>query len=149
MSIDPNDILLGGGIQAAKFPTVGTVVKGTVVRSEAAQQTEFGTNKLKVYDDGKPMMQVVITLQTDERDGVDDDGQRKLYVRGQMLSAVRDALKAAGAKLELGGSLAVKYESDKASEKAGFNAAKQYVAQYQAPVGEPVPAGGVAADDLL
>lgn len=153
MSIDPNDLLLGGGITAAKFPTIGTIVKGVVVRSEASQQTEFGSNKPKVYDDGNPIMQVIVTLQTDERDGSEDDGQRKLYVRGQMMAAVSSALKAASAKLEVGGTLAVRYESDKPAEKPGFNPAKQYVAQYAPPTqgAELLAAAstGIAADDLI
>jgi hypothetical protein len=160
MSIDPNDVLLGGGIPAAKFPTIGTTVKGTVVSSEVTQQTDFATGKPKTWDDGKPMQQVVITLQTIERDPdvADDDGVRKLYVKGQMTNALRDALRAAGARLEVGGTLAVQYVEDEPSATRGFNPKKIYRAQYVAPTldqtndllgGAPVPAGGVPADDLI
>lgn len=146
MSIDPNDLLLGGGIPAAKFPEIGTLVRGTVVRSEASQMTDFATGKPKSWEDGKPMMQVVITLQTDERDPAvsDDNGQRKLYIPigKQIHRALSDALRAAGAKLEVGGTLAVKYVADKPSETKGFNPAKQYQAQYQ-------PPSDTAANDLL
>ena len=143
---DVNNFLLAGGVPSAKFPTIGTVVKGSIVASEVNQQTDFTSNTPKFYDDGKPMMQAVITLQTDERDPDinDDDGLRKLYVRGQMLAAVREAIKAAKAELEIGGILAVQYASDKASEKRGFNPAKQYVAQYQPPA-----TGTAATNDLL
>lgn len=165
MSIDPNDLLLGGGIPAAKFQAVGDMVKGTVVRSESAQMTDFKSRKPLFWDDGRPQMQVIVTLQTDERDPSinDDDGQRKVYVPigKQIHRALSDALRAAGAKLEMGGTLAVKYIGDKPSETPGFNAAKQYQAQYQPPsataandllagaAAGSAPAAGVPADDLF
>lgn len=141
-----NDFLMGGGVPSAKFPTIGTVVKGTIVDSDVTQQTDLdGT--AKVWSDGKPMLQAVITLQTDERDPeVDGDtGLRKIYVKGQMQAAVRDAVKQAGAQgLDVGGTLAVQYTADKAVEKRGHNPAKQYVAQYRAP-----SPGTTAANDLI
>lgn len=143
---DVNDFLLSGGVPSAKFPTIGTTVKGTVVSSTVAQQTDYTSGKPKFYDDGNPMMQVVVTLQTAERDPAveNDDGLRKVYVRGQMTKAVSDALRTAGAKLANGGTLAVQYTGDKPAEKAGLNPAKQYRAQYQPPTG-----GNDAANDLL
>jgi len=144
MSIDVNDFLLSGGIPAARFPAIGATVRGTVIRSEVAQQTDYASGTALTWDDGSPKMQVIITLQTDERDPqiADDDGQRKLYVRGQMQAAIREALRTAGAKLEAGGLLGVQYIADKPSEKRGFNPAKQYQAQYQ-------PPAAVAANDVL
>ena len=160
---DANDFLLSGGVPAAKFPTIGTLVKGTIEGSEVTQQTDFTSGAKKFFDNGDPMMQVVITLQTDERDPqvADDDGLRKLYVKGQMQAAVREALRQAGARLERGGTLAVQYVEDKPSEKRGLNPAKQYRAQYQPPTigaandllggGQPAPAPspGVPANDLI
>lgn len=143
MTTDPNDFLMAGGVPACKFPTIGTTAKGTIVASQVTQQTDIkGTPK--TFDDGNPMQQVVITLQTDLRDPAinDDQGLRKLYVKGQMQAAIRDALRAAGARLEAGGILAVQYESDKPAEKVGFNATKIYRAQYVAP-------SATAANDLL
>jgi hypothetical protein len=138
-----NDFLMGGGAASAKFPTVGTIVKGKITASEVTQQTDFSTGKPKFYDDGKPMNQIVVTLATDERDSSveDDDGSRKLYVRGQMLAAVRDAVKETGSKLDIGGTLAVQYIEDKPSSK-GFPQ-KIYKAQYKAP--DPT----AASNDLL
>lgn len=144
MSIDPNDFLLSGGVPAAKFPTIGTTVKGAVVSSEVTQQTDFQTGKPLTWDDGSPRQQVVITLQTDLRDPevTDDTGLRKLYVKGQMTAALRDALRAAGARLEVGGTLAVQYTEDEPSATRGFNPKKVYRAQYQ-------PATAGAVNDLL
>lgn len=141
-----DDLLMGGGIPSCTFPDVGTVWKGTVLAKETQQQRDMATGTPKVYDDGNPMMQVVITLQTDVRDpAVDgDDGQRKLYVKGAMLAAIRTAVKTAGAPtVEIGGTLAVKYESDGTPSQRGFNAPKQYTAAYKPPVAV------VSTDDLL
>jgi hypothetical protein len=141
---DVNDFLLGGGVPSAKFPEVGTVVKGTVVKAETSQQTDFTTGEPKTYSDGNPMLQVVVTLQTDERDPeVDnDDGLRKVYVKGQMRKAVGDAVRASGSKLEPGGILAVQFVSEEEPEKRGLNPKKVYRAQYQ-------PAQAAQVDEAL
>lgn len=163
MTQDPNDLLLGAGIASVKFPSFGTTVKGTVLHSEVAQQTDINGNKL-TWDNGEPRTQVVITLQTDERDASieDDDGRRKLYCKPQMQKAIGDALRAVGTgvRLEVGGTLAVRYESDAPPKVKGHNGAKQFSAQYRPPteqaandllgasVGAASPAG-VPADDLI
>src|SRR5690606_14237250 len=62
-----------------------------------------------------PMMQLVVTLQTGERDPgiVDDDGRRRVYVRGQLKRAVQRAVKTAAAPgLAVGGQLTVTYARD-------------------------------------
>lgn len=141
---DPDDLLMGGGIKSCTFPEIGTTWKGEVLAKETQQQRDFTTGEPKFYDDGNPMLQVVITLQTDQRDGDDDDGQRKLYVRGQMLAAIKKAVLDAGAKtVEIGGTLAVQYTGDGEPPKRGMNPPKQYTAAYKPPV------AAVAPGDLL
>lgn len=132
---DVNSFLNAQGVPSAKFPTIGTAVKGTIEHLEVSQQRDFTSGEPKFYDDGKPMNQLVITLATDDRDPEieSDDGTRRLFVKGQMLTAVRGAVKASGAQLLEGGTLAVKYVGDKAAEKRGMNPAKQYEAAYKPP----------------
>ena len=136
MSIDNsvNGLLEGGG-KSAKFPTAGTTVKGTVVSATTRQATEFGTGKPKTFDNGDPMMELVVTLQTTDRDPDDqnDDGRRTLYAGAKMLKAIKAALQAAGAKLEEGGTLAVQYTGDGEPSQRGFQPPKLYVAQYEKP----------------
>ncbi|TDE20855.1 hypothetical protein E1295_47015, partial [Nonomuraea mesophila] len=139
---DANDFLMGGGIPSGhavfdKAPH-GTALTGTVTATPTVeQQRDLDTGKLKFWDsDGKPMMQLVVTLQTDLRDPEmhDDSGLRKLYVKGNMLAAIRTAVRAAGAKgLEPGGTLTVTYVSDGEQKKAGKNPPKIYTAVYVAP----------------
>ena len=148
MSIDPNDLLFGEGAPSAKFPTIGASVRGVIDRIDTSQQRDLD-GKPKTYEDGNPAMQVVITLQTDERDPeiANDEGRRNLYAKGQMRGAIRDAILAAGQqRIEVGATLAVRYEADEPSTKRGYNAKKIYRAQYQAPA--PVT-DSLSADSLI
>lgn len=146
MSIDPNSILMGGGVASAKFENVGTTITGTIEDLTASQQTDFTTGELRTWPNGDPMMQVVVTLATDLRDPdvTDDDGLRKVYVKGKSLTAaVRDAVRRAGAKgLEPGGTLTVTYTGDGVAERRGINPPKLYSATYAKP--DPAAAANAA-----
>ena len=123
--------LLAGGAPAAKFPTIGTTVKGTVLKAEVTQQTDFDSGEPKFWDDGKPMLQIVLTIQTDERDPdiVNDEGERRIFVKGQMLQALRSALRAVGARdITPGDTIAVQYTGD-GEAKRGMNPPKLYAVQ--------------------
>lgn len=142
MSIDSSvNALLDGGGSSARFETIGDLVKGTIISATTSQQTDFVTREPKTWKNGDPMMQVVIRLQTDERDpdNATDTGERSLYVdsRGKR-EALKEALRRANAKLEVGGMLAMQYTGDGEAER-GMNPPKQYRAEYAA----PAPATGV------
>ena len=146
---DVNRFLMSSGTKSHKFDPVGSTIKGTIESAEIQQQRSIDNGDPLYWDDAKtqPKNQVRIVLQTDERDGEDDDGRRAIYVKGQMQNAVRDAVIAAGVdKLEEGGTLAVQYYADGEPPKKGMNAPKQYKAQYRPP--EVTPAA-VAVDDLI
>lgn len=143
MSIDVNDLLTAGEkIPGAKFEKIGDKVVGSIVSAEARQCMKFGTTDLDYWPQGDPKMQVVVTLQTDERDAAieDDDGKRRLHAKkpGNMLSAIVAAL--AGNRLEVGGRLAVMFTGEEPSQKG--NPTKLYQAAYQPPAAN-------AAADLL
>jgi hypothetical protein len=147
--MDANSFLMGGGGAAtAKFPTPGTVIGGHITEQPTVeQQRDIQSGEKKFWSDGNPMMQMVVTVQTDIRDAAieDDDGKRRIFVKGQMKNAVADAVRAAGAKgLEVGGVLRVRYSHDGEAKKAGFSAPKQYDAHYtpavQAEFGASAPA---------
>lgn len=142
-----------GGVPAAKFPDglFGTIIGG-VITSEPRmqQQRDYTTGDPITYQDGNPAMQMVIVVQTDQHDPAieGDDGQRALYVKGQMRQAVGEALRKAGArKPERGGRLLVKYLEDKPTTlkngKPG-NAQKIYAAKYEPPAAQ---AAGQFFDD--
>lgn len=142
-----NEFLLGGGIASAKFPVIGTTVTGTIaMQPEVQQQRDIKNNEPKTWSDGRPMQQLKVVLDTDLRDPEDpeDDGKRALYVKSNLQKAVRDAVRASGAKgLEVGGKLTVTYTGDGEVTQRGFNAPKLYSAVYEAP-GAPALEGLVA-----
>jgi hypothetical protein len=132
---DANEFLLSGGVRPAKFETPGTVVSGKVTHAERQQQREIDSGKPKYWEDGNPRMQIVAHLQTVQRDAddPDDDGMRAVYIRGNMLNALRAALRKAHAKLELGGILTITYTGDGERKSAAFNPPKLYSAEYTPP----------------
>jgi hypothetical protein len=78
---------------------IGTFFEGTVVGTpRVTQQRDFDTQQPKFYDDGNPMMQLVVMLQTQLHDDSEDDGRRGLYVKGQMLRALQDEMRDKGVK---------------------------------------------------
>jgi hypothetical protein len=162
VSADPNSILMGGGIPSAKFKNFGDQVAGTIDDDPiATQQTDIDTGTPLTWNNGDPRMQVVVTLATDLRDDSEDDGLRKVYIKGKsMTAAVRDAVRKAGAKgLERGGQLTVTYTGDGVAERRGLNPPKLYSASYappsqaavnavlEQPEPAPAPAPGGAVDE--
>lgn len=129
-----DDFLMGGGVTSAKFPTIGHTVTGRITeRPTVEQQKDYTTGEAKFWDDGSPQMQLVVTLATTERDPAnpEDDGARRLYVKGQMKTAVAQAVRAAGARgLEVGGVLTVVYVRDGERKNPRFNAPKNFDATY-------------------
>lgn len=131
---DANAFLMGAGGKSATFHDQGDEVWGSIVHYELRQQTDFDSKALKVWDDGNPMMQVVVTLQTNAQDDVDDDGLRKVYVRGQMTRALSIAVAKAEARgIAVGGQLFVRYVSDDEPRSKGMSGAKQYFVKYEPP----------------
>lgn len=144
---DPNDFLLSSGIPSFKFDRHGDTVRGPVVSLDMQQQRDFTSQAPLTWDDGRPRMQLRVVLETELRDNDQDNGHRAIYVKGNMQAAVRDAIKTAGAtKIEVGGILAVRYDSDGEPPKRGLNAPKEYKAKYE----PPTPGTNtVNADDLF
>lgn len=137
MQQDPSadEFLMGaGGAPTAKFPTPGASITGRITeRPKVEQQRDIKDGSLKFWSDGNKMMQLVVTIQTDQRDPEieDDDGKRRIFVKGVMKNAVADAVRAVGGKgLEVGGTLTVTYTHDGVAKQRGFDPPKQYAAQY-------------------
>ncbi len=116
---------LSGGLTAAKWPTVGFVVEGTVTNAAMAQQRDFDSNELLVWNDGNPRMQLVVDLQSEATGWTwkglrntktpvpNDDGMRAAYFKGNMQKALTKALRdAGGAKFEKGGHMRIERIAD-------------------------------------
>ncbi len=146
MTNDPNAFLMGTGAKSALFKKIGDRASGVIMHAELRQQTDFVSGALKFWDDGKPRMQLAVTLLTEDHDDDDDDGMRTVYVRGAMQKAVRDAILKSGARgLGDGGRLVVEYTGDAEATRPGMSGAKQFKAKYEPPV-EQIP---VSDDDDL
>ena len=73
---------LTGGSQYVKWEElgVGHSVTGTITDVDMRQARKFQSTDLDFWDDGKPKMQVVISIQTAERDDPEDDGLRSVAI---------------------------------------------------------------------
>lgn len=147
MSYDPFGTETRVGLQ---FPTLGIEYSGTILSFKEEEQKDLTTGEVKTWDNGDPKMMVVVELQMDADtlrgkydknsgswNSVDDDnGIRFLFCQGGVFTAVRAALRAAGAKMEVGGKLHIKHTAVGKPAKAGWNAPKKFEATYTAPVAE-------------
>lgn len=135
--MNADDFLMsGGGAPSAKFPVIGTTVSGPITEKPIVQQQRDPKDgSPKVWNDGNPMMQLVVTVQSGQNDPAvaDDDGRRRIFVKGQMKTAIQDAVRTVGARgLEVGGVLSVTYVRDGEKSNPAFSAPKQYTASYTA-----------------
>lgn len=143
MTKEIDDFLFGGGGSAAKFEEMGDMVVGTVVSASMQQQTSMDDNKPLFWDNGDPRMQLVIKLQTDERDPSkdEDDGIRTVYAKGgnfevaegqgkSLKDAVADALKKAEIKtLDESVKLKVAFTGLGKKTNRGYSAPKLFTAK--------------------
>jgi hypothetical protein len=123
----------GSTVEAARFPSVGTTVAGTIAAEpRIAVQTEYGTGKALTWGDGTNREQLLVDLQT-------PTGLVRVYVKGSMKTAIGQALRAAGQSgLAVGQTLSVTYSGDAAPKAPGLHGAKLYTATVGAPVAPPV-----------
>jgi len=144
MSFDEvNEFLNAGGAKSFPFEKMGDMVTGEIVDAVKRQQTSLDTGVPQFWDDGKPKMMIVITLQTDLREDADDDGLRTVYLRGGNYQvaegkgtsshrAVQEAVKKSGSKkgIELGATLSLAWTGN-GPKKGGLNPAKLYSAAFK------------------
>lgn len=134
---DPNEFLLSSGVPSCTWPEVGTKYSGTVLDFRVEQARDYTDGKPKFWDDGNPVKQLVVTIQTDERDPSKDgdDGVRALYCGGQLLKAVREAVRPHGG-IAQGGRIGVKfYDEGEPPVRNGkkLNAPKLFKVEYAPP----------------
>lgn len=161
---------LGGGTVAAKFPTEGFIVEGTIQSFRMAQQTHMDSgellfwegkdrveqSKLKFPQAARPVEQLVVEIQGEptgitwetnryvERQLPDDDGMRTLYVKGGLSAAIGKALRDAGVRApEIGGYLKVRRGKDTKRQGSQYFS-YTYTAQYT-----PAAQNGEAAGQFL
>ena len=123
---------------AAKGYPKGTFRGGQVLSKTISNQTDMATKKVKTWDDGSPRKQMVLLLQTSERADPQDNGQRQLFIKGDLPRACREAFQAAGASdIEIGSWVYAAWIDEKPGSQ-GKQPAKVYKVVYARP-GQPDP----------
>jgi len=139
MTIDITTELLGSSGSSLKFEAEGDIVKIRITRIEKQQETSYDDGTPVTWPSGDPKWQYVVN-------GIADGEDARLFVKGYMIDALKEALRKAGVQpgqpLD-GGTLSMKWDSTDEPRKAGMKGARKYVAKF-----EPAP-GAVVDEDLF
>lgn len=120
----------------------GTFRGGQIISKTISNQTKMGTGEVLTWKDGTPRKQMAVLLQTAERADPNDNGQRQLFIKGDLPRAVREAMQKVGhSDIAEGGWLYAAWVDEKPATSAGYNPQKVYTAIY-APPGSPDPLAG-------
>lgn len=123
----------------------GTPRGGQIIDKKITNQTKLGTNEIIKWENGDPRKQMELTLQTAERADPQDDGRRRMFIKGDLPRATKAAMKPHGVNdVEIGGWFYAAWVSEKPASRPGYNDAKVFNAVY-APPGAPDPMAGQPA----
>lgn len=127
------DALLGALAPAVSWPEIGTTVVGTVLDVVVTDQRDpDGT--VRTFDNGDVRRQVVLTLATNDKVDDDDDGERRLFVKGMMPKAFREAAKKAKVRaVRPGDVVTVTYTADGEAKGKGLNPPKLFTVEIRRP----------------
>lgn len=138
-----DDLLSGGGSPSLSFKDaeVGQSYEGTISELRAVQVRNYeDPTKLEYWDDGKPKMQIEVTLATDYADASDpdDDGKRRVFLFGQKLRAAKEELAKKGFKtFEIGMGFKITLSGTKPSQNKRYNDVKLYSIELSAATTRP------------
>lgn len=138
-----DDLLSGGGSPSLSFKdsAVGDSYEGTITELRAVQVRNYeDPTKLEFWDDGKPKMQIEVTLSTDYADpsDPDDDGKRRVFLFGQKLRAAKEELAKKGFKtFEVGMGFKITLSGTKPSQNKRYNDVKLYSIELSAATTNP------------
>jgi hypothetical protein len=129
---DPNDLLVGSSIQSISFKDakVGDSFTGIITNLRTVEVRNYeDPTKIETWDDGKPKLQIEVTLATEYADGSDpeDDGSRRVFLFGQKLRAAQETLRKMGVKkLPMGSKFTITLSGTKPSTNKRYNDVKLY-----------------------
>jgi len=138
-----DDLLSGGGSPSLSFKdsSVGDSYEGTIADLRAVQVRNYeDPTKLEYWDDGKPKMQIEITMSTEYADpsDPDDDGKRRVFLFGQKLRAAKEELAKKGFKtFEVGMGFKITLSGTKPSQNKRYNDVKLYSIELTAATTNP------------
>ena len=143
---DPNSLFATISVPSISFKDckIGDSFSGTITDLETAQVRDFESNEPKFWDDGNPQLQVILTLDTEYRDGsADDDGTRKLYLVGEKLKAMKQDVKETKIPVEKGQVITITLVGEKPNANKKYNATKLYG------ISRVIPKGNASVDAVL
>lgn len=120
----------GASAPSVSFAEIGDSVTGVVIKVDERNDT-LPDGTPKTWANGEPMKVFIFTLDT-------ADGERAMWVRGNMVTAVKEAARAAGVKTVIGQQLTVQHHA-LGEKKPGRFPAKLFRAKL-----EPAPAKAAA-----
>lgn len=128
---DPNDLLGTRSIPSISFKDakIGDSFTGVITDLRTVQVRSYDSGEPEFWDDGKPKLQIEVTLATDYLDPSldEDDGTRRVYLFGQKLSAAKQEMKAKGlSKLEKGMTFTISFVGEKPASNKKYNNVKMY-----------------------
>lgn len=129
---DPFTASAGGSLEGLKFPEIGHSETGVVVAVDERDDTGID-GEAKTWPDGRPKRVWIFTLQ--QADGV----ERALWVRGNLVKAIREAVAEAGVATVIGATLSVQHHA-LGDKKPGLNPAKLFRAKLEPPAPPTVAA---------
>lgn len=139
---DPNDLLGTRSIPSISFKDakVGEGFTGTITDLRTVQVRSYDSGEPEFWDDGKPKLQIEVTLATDylnpELEG--DDGTRRVYLFGQKLAAAKQEMKNKGfSKLEKSMKFTISWVGEKPSSNKKYNNIKLYEIELDAATSNP------------
>lgn len=155
MSTQTDDPFLAGGesLPGAKFENVGDTLVGQIVSIRQTKDIDLETGVQKTWDNGDPRMVWVFDICT-ACDGGEAD--QSLWVRGNMYTATKEAIKAAGIGT-VGAIIKLTHHDLGTPKKKGFKPPKLFTCQAKAgppikpPAADPFanPAAAVTDDDMF
>lgn len=158
-----DELFASTGGKTLKPDTIGETLGGVIVSAESRQMTDFTTGEPLTWDDGKPCLQVVVTvdLGTTDTDGNPEQGCIYIKTWGEQRQALKEALKESGLDsmnkaLAPGNHMSITFIGEKPNEKnPRLNAIKLYKytiepranlgAAVNAALAEPAPTAAPAA----
>lgn len=138
-----DDLLSGTSVPSLSFKDieVGQGYTGTIVDLRTVQVRNYeDPTKLEFWDDGKPKLQIEVTLSTSYADpsDADDDGRRRVFLFGQKLKATKDEMAKKGMKkLEIGSTFKITLSGTKPSQNKRYNDVKLYAIELTAGTSKP------------
>lgn len=138
-----DDLLGGAGAPSLSFKdaAVGHSYEGTIVDVRAVQVRNYeDPTKLEFWDDGKPKMQIEVTLDTAYADpsDPDDDGKRRVFLFGQKLRSAKEELAKKGMKsIQIGAHFKITLSGTKPSQNKRYNDVKLYTIEMSPATSNP------------